>query len=184
MGAPMAILSHDIYENVRTRVLVVRRGRVLLLRPRSDDEGWMLPGGGLLPGETIYECASREVEEETGLTVVPKGIVFIREWVVPRFARADGATDGVGYGIEVGVVAEWIDVNQAVRTEAEDAKTPLWIELDRARELPVWPVELRELFRALAAGKSVSTVPTLIGRIEAPTAPSPAVAFDSSVDLS
>lgn len=45
-------------------------GRTVLLvhRPRYDD--WSFPKGKLDPGETIEECARREVLEETGYVVV------------------------------------------------------------------------------------------------------------------
>jgi 8-oxo-dGTP diphosphatase len=38
---------------------------LLVHRPRYDD--WTLPKGKLQPGETIEDCALREVEEETSL---------------------------------------------------------------------------------------------------------------------
>ena len=45
-------------------------GRIVLVvhRPRYDD--WSFPKGKLDPGETIEECARREVLEETGLVAV------------------------------------------------------------------------------------------------------------------
>lgn len=45
-------------EPASVEVLVVHR-------PRYDD--WTLPKGKLDPGESLVECARREVEEETGL---------------------------------------------------------------------------------------------------------------------
>jgi ADP-ribose pyrophosphatase YjhB (NUDIX family) len=42
-------------------------GRILLLREK--DGTWELPGGGLEHGESIQEALSREIGEETGLTV-------------------------------------------------------------------------------------------------------------------
>jgi ADP-ribose pyrophosphatase YjhB (NUDIX family) len=42
-------------------------GRVLLVR-RSDNGRWAVPAGAMELGESIAECAIREMYEETGLT--------------------------------------------------------------------------------------------------------------------
>jgi ADP-ribose pyrophosphatase YjhB (NUDIX family) len=43
-------------------------GRILLIQ-RSDDRTWAMPGGTMELGETLRECAVREVREEAGLLV-------------------------------------------------------------------------------------------------------------------
>ncbi|GIG59859.1 NUDIX hydrolase [Longispora fulva] len=43
------------------------RGRILLIK-RSDNGLWAVPAGGMELGDSVRECAVREVWEETGLT--------------------------------------------------------------------------------------------------------------------
>lgn len=52
------------------------QGRILLQR-RSDFSWWGLPGGALERGETLGQCAVREVGEETGLEVSPERLVGV-----------------------------------------------------------------------------------------------------------
>jgi 8-oxo-dGTP diphosphatase len=52
--------------------VMVWKGDKLLLGQRKDvhDEGvWQFPGGHLETGETVSECAQREVSEETGVQI-------------------------------------------------------------------------------------------------------------------
>jgi ADP-ribose pyrophosphatase YjhB (NUDIX family) len=49
-------------------------GRILLHR-RQDNEMWALPGGKMELGESLADCARREVKEETGFDVDILGVV-------------------------------------------------------------------------------------------------------------
>lgn len=58
--------------DTRYQALIVQDDRVLLIQHKehtSSREYWLLPGGGLEPGETPEACVAREVNEETHLTV-------------------------------------------------------------------------------------------------------------------
>ncbi|MBU1866627.1 MAG: NUDIX domain-containing protein, partial [Actinobacteria bacterium] len=68
-----------------SKSVVVRRGLLLVTRNRSrrDSEGeWLLlPGGGQHPGEDLHATLRREVSEETGITVAPGRLLWIREYI-------------------------------------------------------------------------------------------------------
>ena len=49
-------------------------GRILLLR-RKDNDKWTMPGGTMDFGESLVECAVREVREETGFDIETTGLI-------------------------------------------------------------------------------------------------------------
>jgi len=59
-------------ETVVVGVAIVDRGRVLTARRVHPPEAagrWELPGGKVEPGESLAECAEREVAEELGCVI-------------------------------------------------------------------------------------------------------------------
>ncbi len=52
------------------------QGCILLIR-RVDNNYWSIPGGGMEPGESVRQAASREVSEETGINCEVTGLVGI-----------------------------------------------------------------------------------------------------------
>jgi ADP-ribose pyrophosphatase YjhB (NUDIX family) len=70
-------------------VVTDQQGGILLVR-RTDSGNWALPGGAMNLGESVADCAVREVREETGLEVEVTGLVGI--YTDPRHVIA--YTDG------------------------------------------------------------------------------------------
>src|SRR5919199_2298726 len=68
---------------IRVGAVAARDGALLLVRhPKPDrDPYWVLPGGRLGPGESIPECAEREIREETGLSARFSGLLYVSEFL-------------------------------------------------------------------------------------------------------
>ena len=65
---------------IRVAVIVQKDHKVLLVQhSKNDKKYWLLPGGGLEYGETIEQCAIRELKEETNLDVEPGEFIFMNE---------------------------------------------------------------------------------------------------------
>ncbi len=62
--------------------------KILLVKHRKGNrQYWVLPGGRLEYGETFFECAVREIQEETGLDIEVDDLVFLSEAIAPDRSR-------------------------------------------------------------------------------------------------
>jgi len=69
---------------VRTAVILVEDGRLLLVRHvRGDKTYWVFPGGGVEYGETIEQSLHRELREEVNLEIKIEDLVLVCETIPP-----------------------------------------------------------------------------------------------------
>ena len=69
-----------------TRAVIVRDDAILLVA--FDDENgfhYNLPGGGIEPGERLYDAVGREAREETAAEVEVKELLFVYECFPPDY---------------------------------------------------------------------------------------------------
>ncbi|HEY9679596.1 MAG TPA: NUDIX hydrolase [Drouetiella sp.] len=68
----------------RVSVIVIQDEKILLVKHRKGNRHyWVLPGGRLEYGESFFECAVREIREETGLEVEVERFLFLSEAIAP-----------------------------------------------------------------------------------------------------
>ena len=113
-------------------------GHILLLR-RKDNDKWTLPGGTLDFGESLTDCAIREVREETGLQIRIKGLLGTYTDPHILIAYSDGEVRQeftFVYAAEIEAGELKID---------DESKEAAWGPLSSALELPLAESQRRRL---------------------------------------
>lgn len=65
---------------LRVRCLVMREGRILLVKNWLGRGQWTLPGGGVQRAETGPEAAVRELREELGIHFAASAVISLGVW--------------------------------------------------------------------------------------------------------
>lgn len=104
---------------VDVRVVLFRGDQeVLLVREKSDQDKWTLPGGWADVGYTPYEVAAKEAQEETGLLVKPVRLLALLDkrkhahplqlwYVYKAFIRCEIIGGELKQGTEETSAARW-----------------------------------------------------------------------------
>jgi 8-oxo-dGTP diphosphatase len=117
------------------QVLLIRRGKP----PKMNQ--WSLPGGHLELGETLRAAASREVQEETGLSVLVRDLVDAVDLIG---VAADGTITQ-----HYALIDYWADVVCGTVQAGDDAIAAQWFALDDIGTLGMWDKTTEVIFKAV-----------------------------------
>jgi 8-oxo-dGTP diphosphatase len=127
---------------IRVGAVVAREGALLLVRHQKPDREpyWVLPGGRLEPGETIPECARREISEETGLSARFSGVLYVSEFL--REGRH--TVDVTARMTPVGDGEARLGSDPEVAPGSEPTLRELrWVDPDELREIELLPAPIK-----------------------------------------
>ncbi len=68
---------------VRVGVVVLDKENRILLARQNHRDFWVLPGGTLEKGESLGECAVREIKEESNLDIRLGPLLFVSDFFAP-----------------------------------------------------------------------------------------------------
>ena len=113
--------------------VIVKKGNTVLVGKRKNAHGdgtWSFPGGHLEFGESVEDCAKREVEEETGL------IVDVLEKV--KFTNDIFKEEGKHY-VTLYLTTSWNGGDPEVREpdKCEEWRWVKWEEIPRPLFVPI-----------------------------------------------
>ena len=113
---------------------VVRRGDKILLVQRAKPPGagkWGFPGGHLEMGETVQECAVRELREETGIEADALSVLTAFD-----FITRDASGKPTRHFTLIAVLCDW---RAGDGETIEDASALGWFTLAEAEKLDTFP---------------------------------------------
>lgn len=119
--------------------MVIRDGKILLVkRGVEPNKGrWAIPGGMLKLGETMRECAAREILEETGVTVAVGECVYVFDLI-----ERDDAGKIKFHFVVVDFAALYVSGEPKGADDADEAG---WFAPEELDDLPVSQITLKAL---------------------------------------
>lgn len=120
-------------------VAILNSNHELLMLHRKDNKKWTMPGGTMEFGESLTDCALREVKEESGLDVVIKDIIGTYTDPNIRVAYSDGEVRQ-----EFTIVYYGEALNYSVSLDDESSQYE-WVSLEKILELPLADSQKRRI---------------------------------------
>jgi 8-oxo-dGTP diphosphatase len=136
---------------VRVAAVVKRGGDLLLVRHQKPerDPYWVLPGGRLEPGETIPDCAVRELAEETGLEASFSGVLYVGEFLREGRHTIDVVASMALEGDGEAVLGSDPEVAPGAEPTLREVR---WVSVDELRGIELLPDSVKDRLLEDAGG--------------------------------
>lgn len=136
---------------VRVAAVVERGGDLLLVRHQKPerDPYWVLPGGRLEPGETIPDCAVRELAEETGLEASFSGVLYVGEFLREGRHTIDVVASMALEGDGEAVLGSDPEVAPGAEPTLREVR---WVNVDELRGIELLPDSVKDRLLEDAGG--------------------------------
>jgi ADP-ribose pyrophosphatase len=122
---------YPVFPRVGVGAITIHRGRILLVKRGIEPSRglWAIPGGTLNLGETLQECAAREILEETGITIKVGKCLYVFD-----FFEYDDNRKIKFHFVVVDFAGEYISGQPKAADDAEEAR---WLKPEELNKLPV-----------------------------------------------
>ncbi|MES9845505.1 MAG: NUDIX domain-containing protein [Candidatus Sedimenticola sp. PURPLELP] len=121
------------------RALIIREGKVLLLRKEGGGRGerFALPGGAQDPGESLQEALNRECEEEIGTSVNIGNLLHVVDFFKLRDTQPPTRRHLVEFLFQCSIDADYLPCN-GHRPDKHQVEV-IWADLNRVANMPLFP---------------------------------------------
>ncbi len=140
-------------QRIRVASIITQENKILLVKhvhPETGYTWWVPPGGGIKKEDSsIFDCAKREVFEETNLTIETSKIIYLREYLDKRDSLEN--TDGV-LNIEIFILADSysgeVNMNNIKGSGPDELfiKQVEWLSKKEIQDITVYPEILKDDF--------------------------------------
>lgn len=123
--------AYPVEPRVGVGAITIKDGKVLLVKRGVEPSRglWAIPGGTLKLGETLQECAAREILEETGVTIKVGDCIYVFD-----FIKRDNKRKIKFHFVIVDFAADYV---AGVPKGADDALEARWLSPRQLRDLPM-----------------------------------------------
>ncbi len=123
--------SYPLVPRVGVGAIVIHEGRILLVKRGVEPSRglWAIPGGTLNLGETLQQCAAREILEETGITIKVGNCVYVFD-----FLERDDSGKIKFHFVVVDFAGQYLSGEPKGADDAEEAR---WLKPEELSSLPV-----------------------------------------------